>query len=59
MLILYLDDILVLSKLGEDWEWVLNILTKKYEKVTHDQLDHLNDLGMVLTKGKDGYEISI
>ena len=50
---------MVLSKQDKDQNWVLDILTKKYEKATHDSSDCMHYLGMVLMKRDTGYEISM
>jgi hypothetical protein len=59
MLILYDNDILALSMAKQDRDWVLQILTDKYKKVTHDAASKLCYLGMVLNKVTSGYEISM
>jgi len=51
------DDILILSCDKATCHWVREILTSKYEKVTHNKGDKLCYLGMTLRKRNNGYEI--
>jgi hypothetical protein len=48
LLILYVDDILILSCDKAMCHWVKDILTDKYEKVTFNEGDKLCYLGMTL-----------
>jgi hypothetical protein len=57
LLILYVDDILILSDETYLCNWVKDILTEKYEKVTHEDGNKLCYLGMTLRSGENGYEI--
>jgi hypothetical protein len=55
--LLYVDDILVLSELGADREWVCQILEDRYGKVTVSENERLPYLGMTIIKTDIGYEV--
>jgi hypothetical protein len=57
VVILYVDDILVLSELREDRQWVRSILVDKYEKVTCEEGERLPYLGMTIVKRSFGYKL--
>jgi len=57
VVILYVDDILILSREGRDRYWVKNILEKQYEKVTASEGDRLPYLGMMIIKTSEGFEV--
>jgi predicted nuclease of predicted toxin-antitoxin system len=57
VVILYVDDILVLSELSEDRKWVRSILVDKYDKVTCEEVERLPYLGMTIVKRSFGYEL--
>jgi hypothetical protein len=50
VLILYVDDILILSNIDADRKWVKNILERKYEKITVTEGKRLPYLGKLLLK---------
>jgi hypothetical protein len=56
-LILYVDDILILSEETSMCNWVKDILVQKYKKVTHNEGNKMCYLGMTLRKSDVGYEI--
>jgi len=51
-IILYVDDILVLSKMSEDRYWVKSMLVDWYKKVTSEEGDRLSYLGMTIVNRK-------
>jgi hypothetical protein len=55
--LLYVDDILLLSELGADREWVCQILEDRYGKVTVSESERLPYLGMTIVKTNVGYEV--
>jgi hypothetical protein len=57
IVILYVDDILVLSELSEDRHWVRSILTERYKKVSMEEGERLPYLGMTIVKREFGYEL--
>ncbi len=57
MVILYVDDILILSREGRDRYCVKDILEKQYEKVTVSEGERLPYLGMTIIKTSDGFEV--
>jgi hypothetical protein len=57
VVILYVDDILVLSGVRDDRNWMKSILEDRYKKVTSEEGDHLPYLGMTIVKSNLGYEI--
>ena len=57
IVILYVDDILVLSELSEDRHWVRSILTERYKKVSMEEGERLPYLGMTIVKCEFGYEM--
>jgi hypothetical protein len=57
VVILYVDDILVLSGVPNDRYWVRSILEERYKKVTSEEGDRLPYLGMMIVKRNFGYEI--
>jgi hypothetical protein len=59
VVILYVDDILILSKLDADRKWVKDILERKYEKVTVTEGKRLPYLGMTVIKTVEGFEVSM
>jgi hypothetical protein len=54
IIILYVDDILVLSDSEEDIVWLKGELEKEYETLSIETSDSFTYLGMVLHKQKDG-----
>ena len=54
IIILYVDDILVLSDSEEDIGWLKGELEKEYETLSIETSDSFTYLGMVLHKQKDG-----
>jgi hypothetical protein len=59
VVILFVDDILILSKLDADRKWVKDILERKYEEVMVTEGKHLPYLGMTVIKTIEGYEVSM
>jgi hypothetical protein len=59
ILLLYVDDILVMSKMKEDRYWVKEILQQEYEKITMDEGERLPYLGMTILKTKEGFKITM
>jgi hypothetical protein len=59
LLLLYIDDILILSDETSLCRWVKDILVEKYEKVTCDNGNKICYLGMTLKRNDKGYEISM
>jgi hypothetical protein len=57
VVILYVDDILVLSGKATDCYWVKHILENQYQKVTVSKGERLPYLGMTIIKTADGFEI--
>jgi hypothetical protein len=57
VVILYVDDILVLSGKATDPYWVKHILENQYQKVTDSEGERLPYLGMTIIKTADGFEI--
>jgi hypothetical protein len=57
IVILYVDDILIISKERDDRLWVRDLLEKQYEKVTVTEGDRLPYLGMTIIKRSEGFEI--
>jgi len=59
IVLLYVDDILIMSGCKDDRHWVKEILEKRYGKVTTDDGNRLPYLGMTIVKQPFGYEISM
>jgi hypothetical protein len=59
VLLLYVDDILVMSKMKEDRYWVKEILQQEYEKITMDEGERLPYYGMTILITKEGFEITM
>jgi len=57
IVLLYVDDILVISKCAVDRHWVKSLLESKYEKMTHQEGERLPYLGMTILKTAVGFEI--
>jgi hypothetical protein len=57
IVLLYVDNILVISEKAEDRHWVRSLLQGKYQKVTHQEGEHLPYLGMTILKTEVGFEI--
>jgi len=57
VVILYVDDILVLSGVSEDRYWVKPILEERYKKVTSEEGNRLPYLGMTIIKRDFGYKL--
>jgi hypothetical protein len=57
IVLLYVDDILIISKKRDDRLWVKDLLEKQYERVTVTESDRLPYLGMTIIKTDDGFEI--
>jgi len=57
IVLLYVDDILIISKERKDRLWVKDLLEKEYEKVTVTEGDRLPYLGMIIIKTSEGFEI--
>jgi len=59
ILILYVDDILVMSGDQETRLWVRDTLEREYEKITFGESKKFTYLGMVLTRNERGFNISM
>jgi hypothetical protein len=59
LLIVYVDDILILSEEGELCNWVKRILEEKYKKITYEDGKKINYLGMILEQVDEGFTISM
>jgi hypothetical protein len=59
VVILYVDDILILSKSDTNRKWVKDILERRYEKVMVTEGKCLLYLGMTVIKTAEGYEVSM
>ncbi len=59
VVLLYVDDLLIMSKVPTDRYWLKDILEKKYEKITSSEGERLPYLEMTILKTKDEYEISM
>jgi len=59
VVLLYVDDLLIMSKVPTNRYWLKDILEQKYEKITVTEGKRLPYLGMTILKTKDGYEISM
>jgi hypothetical protein len=59
VLIVYVDDILLMSGDRETRLWIRDILEKEYQKLIFDEAKKLTYLGMVLNRNDHGYEISM
>jgi hypothetical protein len=59
LLIVYVDDILILSGKLEWCEWVKNAIQKRYEKITVEMGPKINYLGMILEQAEKGFTISM
>jgi len=59
VLLIYIDDILIMSELKQDRHWVKDLLQAKYEKVTYDEGNRLPYLKMTILKTEDGFEIAM
>jgi hypothetical protein len=59
VVILYIDDILIMSKDTVDRYWVKEILERQYERITVTEGPRLPYLGMTLLKTQDGFKISM
>ena len=57
IVMLYVDNILVVSEVSEDRHWVKSLLEDKYKKVTSEEGDRLPYLGMTIDKKNFGYEL--
>ena len=57
IVMLYVDDILVMSEVSEDRYWVKSLLEDKCKKVTSEEGDRLPYLGMTIVKRDFGYEL--
>jgi hypothetical protein len=57
IVMLYVDDILVMSEVSGDRHWVKSLLEDKYKKVTSEEGDRLPYLGMTIDKKNFGYEL--
>jgi hypothetical protein len=56
-LLLYMDDILIMSKLRKDRHWAKGILEARYEKVSHAERTRLPYLGMTILRTTVGFKI--
>jgi hypothetical protein len=59
LLIIYVDDIIILSGKLEWCEWVKNAIQKRYEKITVELGPKINYLGMILEQAEKGFKISM
>jgi hypothetical protein len=59
LLIMYVDDILILSEEGDLCKEVRLLIERKYQKVTCEMGDKINYLGMILERVTDGFTISM
>jgi hypothetical protein len=59
VVLLYVDDLLIMSKVATDRYWLKDILEQKYKKITVTEGKRLPYLGMTILKTKDRYEISM
>jgi hypothetical protein len=59
VVILYVDDILIMSKDSVDRYWVKEILEHQYGKITITEGPRLPYLGMTILKTQDGFEIGM
>jgi hypothetical protein len=59
VLLLYIDDILIMSQLMKDRYWVKDLLQEKYGKVTYDEGNRLPYLGRTIMKTDSGFEIAM
>jgi hypothetical protein len=57
--LLFVDNILVLSELQSDRDWVKGILEHWYEKITVTESERLPYLGMTIVKHDNGFEIDM
>jgi len=57
VILLYVDDLLVMSKSKADRHWVKDLLEQTYGKVTYDKGSSLPYLGMTMIKTKNGFEV--
>jgi hypothetical protein len=57
IVLLYVDDILIISKKRDDRLWVKDLLEKQYERVTVTESDRLPHLGTTIIKTGGGFEI--
>jgi hypothetical protein len=53
VVILYVDDILIMSKRAEDRNWVRDILEQQYQKITVTEGTRLPYLGMTIFKKEE------
>jgi hypothetical protein len=59
VLLLYIDDILIMSQLTKDRYWVKDLLQAKYGKVMYDEGNRLPYLGRTIMKTDSGFEIAM
>ncbi len=59
LLIVYVDDILILSEQEELCNWVKRILEDRYKKITYEDGKKINYLGMILEQVEEGFTISM
>jgi hypothetical protein len=57
LVILYVDNILIMSASRNDREWVKDLLENKYEKISVVEGNRMTYLGLTLIKNHKGYEV--
>lgn len=58
-IILYVDDILIMTENKDDIQWMIKLLTDKWEEVTVEQGDQLTYLGMGVSIRDDHISLSM